>query len=577
MRPTAPLLTSLFGPDTELLSSRQQPSTRATSLRLWRSFLTARVLVAVAVALLEGLSHLLIQPVQPVLLGLSASYLALTLVSRTISASRPPPPAATSAWLSTLGVDLLVFALLQWLQQGNLNYTPLLVLPVLMSATLASRLVTLGAASAASLVLLAQSTAWYWQGTGNASSVLLTAAVTSLGYFLLGLLVHELARRLAREELLSSTSRMAIKVQARVNELVIEHLAEGVLVLDEREKVRIINPAARQLLLGNAAAESAHDFALPDAPAWAPLREPVRTTFSQRAEQVADLTLNLPDQAPIRLQVRTRLTKEPAGNLCVVFLNDLRELEARLRTEKLAAMGRMSAAVAHEIRNPLAAISQANALLGEDIEDPAQRRLVDMIDQNARRLDRIVDDVLDIARVQNDGPRGRAALISLDASVATTCQEWLDQAPLKRHLQLHLKAGNTQVSFDPDHLRRILVNLLDNAQRYMGPHPDALQVSTRIGRQGQASLQVWSDAPALEHGVQKHLFEPFFSSESRSSGLGLYICRQLCERQGATIGYQRSQAHTHRGIIEGNAFFVRFPLPAAPAALMPAPPNPNTP
>ena len=83
-----------------------------------------------------------------------------------------------------------------------------------------------------------------------------------------------------------------------------------------------------------------------------------------------------------------------------MFLQDLRELEARIRTEKLAAMGRMSAAVAHEIRNPLAAITQASALLGEDLVDPAHRQLTTMVQQNAQRLARIVDDVLDVARAR---------------------------------------------------------------------------------------------------------------------------------------------------------------------------------
>ena len=104
----------------------------------------------------------------------------------------------------------------------------------------------------------------------------------------------------------------------------------------------------------------------------------------------------------------------------------------------------------------------------------------------------------------------------------------------------------------------MLVNLLDNAARYAGRLPDSIRVSTHVSA-GQASLQVWSDGASLEPTVQRHLFEPFFSSESRSSGLGLYICRELCERHGAVIGYRRATCTGGDGAREGNEFFVALP------------------
>ncbi|RYF36532.1 MAG: ATP-binding protein [Comamonadaceae bacterium] len=126
-----------------------------------------------------------------------------------------------------------------------------------------------------------------------------------------------------------------------------------------------------------------------------------------------------------------------------------------------------------------------------------------------------------------------------------------------------LKAGATPVAFEPDHLRRVLVNLLDNALRYAGNQADSIRVHTsRTGN--QTVLSVWSDGAPLEQTVQRHLFEPFFSSESRSSGLGLYICRELCEQHGALIGYRRGPAATGAPR-DGNEFFVSFrPAAAAP-------------
>jgi two-component system sensor histidine kinase PilS (NtrC family) len=256
------------------------------------------------------------------------------------------------------------------------------------------------------------------------------------------------------------------------------------------------------------------------------------------------------------IRVRTRLT--PMGDagidsLCVMFLQDLRELEARIRTEKLAAMGRMSAAVAHEIRNPLAAIAQASALLNEDLTDPAHRRLTDMVEHNARRLGRIVDDVLDVARVRQQRTMPPEERIALDATVRTLAEEWVRQSQHQGVL-LMLGTGAMEVHFDPEHLRRILVNLLDNAARYAGEREGSIQVITDAATKGRATLQVWSDGAPLDAAVHRHLFEPFFSSESRSSGLGLFICRELCERHGASIGYERRPLGAVG--VEGNAFTV---------------------
>jgi two-component system sensor histidine kinase PilS (NtrC family) len=259
------------------------------------------------------------------------------------------------------------------------------------------------------------------------------------------------------------------------------------------------------------------------------------------------------------MRVRTRLTAAHWGgseNLCVMFLQDLREMEARMRTEKLASMGRMSAAVAHEIRNPLAAIAQASALLDEDLSDPRHKQLTLMIQQNASRLDKIVEEVLNISRVGSQAALFEPQALALNEAVARICRDWALQTDSGALLRVNLSTTQPEVDFEPEHLRRVLVNLLDNARRHASKQPESIQVSTYVSASGQVILGVWSDGPPMEQSVQQHLFEPFFSSESRSSGLGLYICRELCEGHGATIAYQRSRRIARDAALGGNEFFV---------------------
>ncbi|MDP2769168.1 MAG: ATP-binding protein, partial [Giesbergeria sp.] len=168
------------------------------------------------------------------------------------------------------------------------------------------------------------------------------------------------------------------------------------------------------------------------------------------------------------------------------------------------------------------------------------------------------EEILDIARVQHQISHAPVATLTLDSTVAQIWQDWSSHDPAQRQGRVTLAAGEVHVEFDTEHLRRVLVNLLDNALRYKSSEADALQLSTRISAPGQACVQVWSDGAPMDQSVERHLFEPFFSSESRSSGLGLYICRELCERHGATISYQRTSRPTPRDDIEGNAFTVSF-------------------
>lgn len=537
--------------------------------RLWFGFMTARVTIALVLLLLHASVLLMGQPTMAWATPLCALYLLACLAVRLFLS----PPESTAAfdrqWPLTIGIDVLGCAVLQFTQSAGINYIALFALPVLLASVLGTRLLGLGTAAAVTLLLFVNA-GWH---AAPAEAAYLQAGLVGTGLMAEALLAHQLATRLASQEQLTQLSTQAAVAQGRVNELIIENLPDGILVVDSLGQVQAANPAARRMLLRSA--DSAQAQPLPATlfaePGWHALATLVQDTVARQAPLVADVSL---DNAGthLRLRASTRLTAATpatpdvgATGLCVLFLQDLRELEARMRTDNLAAMGRMSTAVAHEIRNPLAAIAQANALLSEDLSSPQHQRLTQMIQHNAQRLDQIVEEVLNLSRIHH--PAEPAPSLRLDAHVAQYCTEWMQQSGHAGRVQLDLATPQMEVVFNGDHLRRVLINLLDNAQRYTRQDGGAVVVSTQASDR-QVQLSVWSAAAPLEASVQRHLFEPFFSSESRSTGLGLYICRELCEQHGASIAYRRRAWHG----TDGNDFHVQFNLPPATAQATPTHP-----
>ena len=539
-------------------------------VRVYRTYVAARAAVGVglvAVPSVSGLSGLRAsEAVVLVSLAYAVQAITLWLLPRFGTLAVAADQVLLQArqrrrqWLATIGVDLFAFTLLHLLEVGSsFNYAALLVLPVLMAGVLTSRLLALGTAAAVALVLLLA--AWRAPSSGDGPALMLQSGLAGMGLFMITLLAGELAARLAREELAARGSLELARQQAQLNRLVIEEMADGVLVVDRRLQVRAANPAARALLVDQGLGPLA-PFMLDRTPAWAELLKAAQRAMEEGEWPDAgrDVLMAFGEGHSRTLRLRVRFMRnraldrtpdraadraadandadrnaEPAA---VLLLEDLRTLQARIRQEKLAAMGRVSAGIAHEIRNPLAAISQANALLMEDNLPPQQQRLASMVADNVERLKRLVDDVMEVA------PGAEPALRTIDASAAvgSTASEWARtmQLPMgaNSRLRADIRSEPLGVSFDPEHLRRVLVNLLDNAHRHASAAPGSIFLRLASRDESWVVLSVLSDGAPIAPEVERRLFEPFFSTRSRGSGLGLYICRELCERYGASIEYR---------------------------------------
>lgn len=517
--------------------------------RIYRAFISARAALGVALMLTLAVSGLFgVWPGLPVLL-LCLGYAALSISMWLLP--RFQPPAAPQAlarlhspqWLATIGADVLCFTALHALAPATgLNYVALLVLPVLMAGVLTPRIMALATAAGVTLMLLG--VAWINVIAGGDATVLMTqAGLAGSGLFVITVLASELAGRLAREELTARGSLELARQQAQLNRLVIEEMQDGVLVVDRRGRVRAANPAARALLAAEGPGREA-PFALRGVPAWSSLVEAVERAFVEAAwpESGREVLLAFEPGLSRTLHVRVRFTRrrEVPGSeeFCVLFLEDVRSVQARMRREKLAAMGRVSAGIAHEIRNPLAAIAQANALLAEDATTAEQHQLTRMVTDNVERLKRIVDDVMEVA----PGAAQEMSIIDASAHVAALCAEWARAsgpgAIGPGLLKVDLPAEPLNVVFDHEHLRRVLVNLLDNARRHASGAAGSLHLRLHGRDANEAVLTLASDGAPIPPEVERYLFEPFFSTRSRGTGLGLYICRELCERHGARINYR---------------------------------------
>jgi two-component system, NtrC family, sensor histidine kinase PilS len=556
--------------------------------RVYRAFLTARALLGLMLLGLLSVLWTLGTRSPPWVLGMAVAYAGLAcavwwLPSQRAAASSQQLSLRPRQAMASIGVDLVFFAALHFLTGSSFNSQAMLVLPVLMAAVLMPRIMALGTAAAATLNLLAA--AWVQSMAGGGLTTLMTeAGLTGFGLFVIAVLANELATRLAREEQSARGSMELARQQAELNRLVIEEMSEGVMVVDRKGLVRTANPAARRLLSARGTMPAA-PFQLRGVPAWAPLVQGIDRALGRplQAEGGQEVRLNFDDQAQRELRLRVRFTQgQPAQareDMCVMLIEDLRTVRARQRQDKLAAMGRMSAGIAHEIRNPLAAIAQANALLAEDAAQsgshPAQARLTQMVSDNVSRLKHIVDDILAVA----PGLRPPAPVIDPLEAVMAICNEWRATQGLETGDEglLDIDFGDVlrlptppRVRFEPEHLQRVLVNLLDNALRYQSGQAGALQV--RLSWQPGASTEGWlmlsvaNDGEAMSADTERSLFEPFFSTSSRGTGLGLYICRELCERHSASIDYrQHPSTVRHR-----NEFFVTMPVePAARAPYAP--------
>jgi two-component system sensor histidine kinase PilS (NtrC family) len=340
------------------------------------------------------------------------------------------------------------------------------------------------------------------------------------GYFAIGWLAHALTQRALRSEKLAQQQADELALLNRINALAIENSPDGLLTVRGDGVVRHASPRALALL----------GISLPVKPGITRLEacSPELARLAQEVRPGATSNLSTP---AAQLRVRCIPLATP-DNSRVLVLEDLSQAEQAAQRLKLAALGRLTANIAHEIRNPLSAISHAAQLLREDTHDPAQTKLTSIIENNTRRLDRLVEEVLTLNRRDRLNPGDYDA-----AMLAALIDELRHTEEIPADAVIVSMPDTLRFQFDPDHLRQIVWNLLRNAWRFSRKQAGSLRFSARMLGDNSIQFDIEDDGPGLSAEHHSKLFEPFFTTDAQGTGLGLFLARELAEANHATLAY----------------------------------------
>ncbi len=464
-------------------------------------------------------------------LAVAISYVVYGLANG-LAAGRRWPSINLQAW-SQLSVDILALTTLMHASGGiDSGLGILLVVSIgAGSLVLPGRMALLFAALATIAVLLEQ---FFAQIVAGASVAEYTpAGLLGAILFIIALAAHPLARRIQISEALARQRGVDLANLAELNEYIIQHLRESIVVVDADCRVRLINESAAQKLGAPAAS---HGMPLGDISEklYGQLRE-----WQTSGDDLAAGTITFvgADGSTFIHPHFAPLGKTRTGAL-LIFLEDASLLTARVQQMKLASLGRLSASIAHEIRNPVGAMSHAGQLLSESPSlGPEERRLTDIIHTNAERVSGIIDNVLQLSRRDTTRPQQ----LDLGAWAIKFADEFSSTLQLDdSRVRLSGTDRGIEVRMDPSHLHQVLWNLCDNSVKYAS-RPAGTPVEIDCGRMqtsGRPYLEVADCGPGIAANKVDRIFEPFFTDAKGGTGLGLFISRELCECNGATLLYE---------------------------------------
>lgn len=452
-------------------------------------------------------------------------YLGLSLLN--IVTIQSQWPRFSLQVLTQILIDIFVITLLMHASGGvNSGLGTLLVVAIAGGSLLAVGRTAFFFAAIASLCVLVQVTLmdiYDWSfGTSYTHAGLL-----GVTFFATAFLAFVLAQRVRISEALAKQRGLHVQYLARLNAQIVQHIQSGIIVIDVKGYIRLFNEAARRLL------------GLTEQPEG----QLLTTIVPELARRLANWQKGQSTMPPLfhtytgEVEILATFTalKDQEGTLTtLVVLEDATLMTQRAQQLKLASLGRLTASIAHEIRNPLGAISHAGQLLTESVisSNEYHKRLTQIIVDNAQRVNTIIENVLQLSRQKTIDTQ----CFNLYAWLVAFTEEFISfQGLASTDIIIHTQKRNLIVCFDPSHLYQVINNLCENGLRYSQGTP-RLELHTGVSEESaRPYLDICDHGTGMTKEIQRQIFEPFFTTETMGSGLGLYIAREICEANQAAL------------------------------------------
>ena len=362
------------------------------------------------------------------------------------------------------------------------------------------------------------------------------AGLLGIFYFAAAFLLQNISKRISQSEELANLRERNIIELEKLNHQIIQRMQTGIVVTNEDGKVRLLNQAASSLLN----VEDEHKLPLQvkeRLDQWR-VNPNIRTQPFKTSDSGTPLQANF-----------TQLQKDTGAGI-LIFLEDTSKISQQAQQMKLASLGRLTAGIAHEIRNPLGAISHAAQLMAEsDTLSPADSRMTDIIQRHSGRVNGIIENILQLSRRKQP------------ETIENSINEWLHKfvqdytlshSPTPK-IKLLCSDSNPIARFDPSQIEQVVSNLVDNGLRYSekATGKPTLTICSGINvRNDLAFIDIIDQGPGVADDDFDHLFEPFFTTESSGTGLGLYLSRELCESNQAQLHYYSVKTMPNKDIFE---------------------------